>query len=308
MTGPGEGVDTRPYDGQAQSVLDLYHSATADVPHGFAASLPEMVAWLDARSRRLDIEEVRVALRAGDVVGLIRYGRGGPEARPETWFTVEPGDGVVATLLVAPGDAQAAEALLVDGEAALKAAGCSRIWAFEDELGPPFYNGGFGQISATMTTPLAVLAHRGWSAHAGELHLTLDRLEQPRPGRAPHAMRVSTRRLETNEWAIEVFFSDGAFAGQCVWAPMSLRSRHADARRVGYVWWLGIEERFRGCGLGRHLIACAFRHMRDNGISSVRLTTGAANYVAQSLYLSLGFRIVDHSFILVHGPRTKNPA
>lgn len=300
------GVETRPYDGQAEAVLALYNAATASVPHDFPASLPEMTAWLDSRSDRLDLEHLYVALRAGEVVGMVRYGRGGPDARPETWFTVEPGDGVIATLLVQPGDLEAADALLHHAEGALEAAGCSRAWAFEDELGPPFYNGGFGQISSTMAAPLAALTRHGWSAHAGELHLTLDQIPQAPAGRAPRSLRVTTRRLESRESAVEAFVPDGAFAGQCVWAPMSLRSQHPDARRVGYVWWLGVEEPLRGCGLGRHLMACTFRQMRDNGISSARLTTGAANYVAQSLYLSLGFRFVDYSLILRKGPRTKN--
>jgi ribosomal protein S18 acetylase RimI-like enzyme len=301
------GVETRPYDGQAEAVLALYNAATASVPHSLPASLPEMAAWLDSRSDRLDLEHLYVALRPGEVVGMVRYGRGGPDARPETWFTVEPGDGVLATLLVRPGDVEAADALLNHAESALDASACSRIWAFEDELGPPFYNGGFGQISSTMATPLEALTRHGWSAHAGELHLTLDRLGQTAPSRAPRSVRVTTRRLESREWAVEASSPDGALAGQCVWAPMSLRNQHPDARRVGYVWWLGVEEPLRGRGLGRHLMACAFRQMRDNGISSVRLTTGAANYVAQSLYLSLGFRFVDYSLILHKGPLTKKP-
>ncbi len=300
-------LEILPYDGDAEGVLRLYADATASVPHSFPASLPEVAAWLEGRSARLESESIAIAREGGEIVGLARYGRGGPDARPESWFTVGPGEGILETLLVRPGDREAAELLLTRADADLRAPASEVTWAFEDELGPPFSHGGFGQISATMATPLECLCRHGFTAHAGELHLVLDRLAAPPPGRAPAGISVTTHRLDAGEWALEAHGPDGAHASQCVWAPVSLKSRCPVARRVGYVWWLGVDDGFRGRGLGRHMMRCAFQHMRDNGITAVWLTTGAANYVAQSLYLSLGFRVVDYSLTLVRrGPQKKH--
>jgi ribosomal protein S18 acetylase RimI-like enzyme len=238
----------------------------------------------------------------GDAVrGLARYGRGGPDAKPDHWYTVEPGDGAIACLWTEPGDLEAALPLVDAALADLADLECGRIWAFEDELGPRFYNGGFGSLSVTMGEVGRALTMRGFGVHASEFHMLRERLADLR--RAEEAackvvFDVRTTRTESGEWCVDATMDSGSPVGQCVWAPMSSHSNNPDARRFGYVWWLGIDGQFQGMGAGRRLLLIAMSQMRDNGHEAVVLTTGADNKPAQSLYMSEGFHVTDVSMIL----------
>jgi ribosomal protein S18 acetylase RimI-like enzyme len=296
-------IEIRPLAGEAPEVSALFAQVARDVPHSFAPSETEVRSWLAAESPRLEVDGSLIAYRDGAVVGYARLGKGGPDAKPESWLTVAPGEGVIRSLVVAPEVPGVAEALAHAASERLDALGCTTCWAFEDELGPPFYNGGFGQLSARLVEPLGALSGAGWVVHAAELHLTADALPDLRAPHTPAGFRLRTGRTTTGEWSLDLTDPDGRPAGQCVWAPCSSRSAQPEARRRGYVWWLGIEERNRGRGLGRLLMQRAFAHMRDNGITGAWLTTSASNHVAQSLYLSLGFRVVDLSLLLRRSPK-----
>jgi len=296
-----------PYARQpVEPILDLYNACTARVPIGFPASEGELRSWLEGRSPRLDVERTALATDGSAVRGLVRYGRGGPDAKPDRWCTVEPGDGVLTCLWTRPADTEAALPLVDAAVADLSGRGCGRIWAFEDELGPGFYNGGFGMLSVTMGEVARALTMRRFAVHACELHMLrarLDDLRRPDEAGCRVVFRARTSRRESGEWCLDATMEDGSSVGQCVWAPMSSRSEHPEARRAGYVWWLGVNEQLRGLGAGRRLLLMAMSQMRDNGHEAAVLTTGAGNRRALSLYLSVGFGVVDMSMTLARSSR-----
>lgn len=301
------GVDVRLWDSERDELTDLVAASTAGVPHCFPPSADEVAAWLASRSPRLDVEETLVATRDGIACAVMRYGRGGAAARPSTWLTVDAGDGVVCALFAAPGDSEAVAALVAVAEQRFAELACARWWAFEDELGAPFYQCGFGQLSAHQPEVLTAFCARGWAVHAGEMHMTSPALPTRGSAAMPGAISVRTSRLGGGERTLDAYATENEPAGQCVWASMSAKSRHAEARRWGYVWWLGVEEAHRGRGLGRALLMRALGEMRDSGMSGACLTTNATNLVAQSLYLSVGFRQVGWSAVLTRsGVRRKS--
>jgi ribosomal protein S18 acetylase RimI-like enzyme len=89
-----------------------------------------------------------------------------------------------------------------------------------------------------------------------------------------------------------LFAEDGGVAlGYCACAR-SVENGEA----VGKVEIIGVDERARGKGVGRELVAAALRWFVDNGMQTVRLVTEASNLAAQPLYQRFGFTTTDCQF------------
>lgn len=65
-----------------------------------------------------------------------------------------------------------------------------------------------------------------------------------------------------------------------------------NADREGWILGLAIDQRWRGHGLGRRLMAESLRRLRAHGVGAVCLTVEPSNAAAIELYASLGFRRV----------------
>jgi ribosomal protein S18 acetylase RimI-like enzyme len=269
------------------------------LPFGFTVRREEAADWLDGASDRLERDATLVAVAGDRPVGWTRFGSGGPNARTHSWHTAGPGDGVVRALFAEEGWG-AERALAQRAVADLRSWGCERMWAFEDDLGPPFYNGGFGRLSVRLAPVLAALTAEGFAVHELEMQLEADLAAVPGGSPDPR-LRASSSATPGGEAAVEIAMENGEWVGQCVWAPMSLHSRDPEASRYGYVWWLGIQEEFHGRGYGRWLLLHVLSAMREQGLDRVRLTTAASNTRAQTLYFSVGFRVVDASAVLLSG-------
>lgn len=63
----------------------------------------------------------------------------------------------------------------------------------------------------------------------------------------------------------------------------------------GRVFALAVDSRYKGRGVGRALLKAAFNTLRKRRIGYVRLEVRVSNYIAQSLYRSMGF--MDIGFI-----------
>jgi [ribosomal protein S18]-alanine N-acetyltransferase len=62
----------------------------------------------------------------------------------------------------------------------------------------------------------------------------------------------------------------------------------------GWILGLAIDQRWRGHGLGRRLMAESLRRLRVHGVRHVRLTVEPGNAAAIELYVSLGFAPLAH--------------
>jgi len=78
--------------------------------------------------------------------------------------------------------------------------------------------------------------------------------------------------------------------------------------RLGSIQNVGITSDCRGIGLGRALVAQSLSGFADAGASLVSLDVTAANCQAVSLYLSLGFRIQETTYLSVTIPETAEVA
>lgn len=77
--------------------------------------------------------------------------------------------------------------------------------------------------------------------------------------------------------------------GDVVGYITTFRDREAG---MGLIPNLAVDERQRGCGIGRKLIEYALNHFCEEGLSHAKIETLDQNEVGQGLYPSLGFREV----------------
>lgn len=198
------------------------------------------------------------------------------------------------TGLFAPEEATAAFLL----EACLsQAAGARRIVAFPDEHGHcpvPSYNAGWDGLSDQMPAVARLLARCGFTPTYRELHLECTAPHfPPQPTPTPPGITM-VERADDNYLSVRAMVDDQE-AGVCLFIVLSKYSDHPEANSWGYIDWLHVEEAQRRRGLGRHLMTWALRRLWEQGCHGCWLTTGASNWPAQPLYLSLGFEIIDTS-------------
>ena len=81
----------------------------------------------------------------------------------------------------------------------------------------------------------------------------------------------------------------------CVYSTLAALSDDPQAAQWGYIHWLHVAPELRRHGLARYLLTSALDRLYRERCSGCWLTTGADNWPAQPLYLSLGFEIADAS-------------
>ena len=74
------------------------------------------------------------------------------------------------------------------------------------------------------------------------------------------------------------------------------------SNRLGSIQNIGITPDCRGIGLGKAIVARSLIGFVESGASRVYLDVTAANYQAVALYHSLGFRILETSYLAVASP------
>jgi GNAT superfamily N-acetyltransferase len=159
----------------------------------------------------------------------------------------------------------------------------------------PGYNGGWNGLSDQLPAVARLLARNGFAPFYRELHLALDfaRFPPASPASSPQVELVYGR----TDWGGHRLVAqvEGQEAGDCEYNTLADLSDHPDAARCGYVWGLYVAEGARRRGIGRYMMGHVLANLREMGCDACWLTTGAANWAAQPLYLSLGFEVVDAS-------------
>lgn len=267
------------------ALYEVYRQTTANVPHcRFYPSL-EYTGRALARAEQAGAG-LLVAEEHGAVCGVATL-------RP----VAPAGDGVPQleiTGLFAPQEATVA-ALLEAGLA--RAEGAQRVVAFPAEHGHcplPCYNAGWDGLSDQLRPVARVLARHGFRPTYRELHLGFAAPHVPPAGVPVPPGITLVERTENGYQAVGAMAGEQE-AGICVFMRLSMLSDHPEADTWGYVDWLHVAEMQRRRGLGRALMVWTLRRLWEGGCRGCWLTTGADNWPAQPLYLSLGFEILDAS-------------
>lgn len=176
--------------------------------------------------------------------------------------------------------------------------GARRVLAFPDshERCPiTAYNAGWDGLSDRLAVVARVLVRRGFAPTYRELHLECVRSRFPLTvAPKPNDVEIVERSTSEGEFVLTAMAGEQE-VGTCGCFTVNRFSDHPEAARWGYVTWLHVAESQRRRGLARHLMTRVLLHLRDRDCQGCWLTTGAANWPAQPLYLGLGFEIVDAS-------------
>ncbi len=157
------------------------------------------------------------------------------------------------------------------------------------------YNAGWNGLSDSLPVVAHALARSGYAPYTRELHMSCDLGRFPAaPVPFPQELSLCQEPDERGRIWLR------ALAGQqrvadCIVSTLATVSDDVQAASTGYVWGLGVNAGFRRRGIARSLMTAALTYLRRQGCAACWLTTGADNWPAQTLYLSLGFEVVDGS-------------
>ena len=178
-----------------------------------------------------------------------------------------------------------------------RAEGARRLVAFPAEHGHcpvPAYNAGWDGLSDQLPSIARVLARHGFAPTYRELHLECAAPYFPPAPLPPPPGITLVEGTQDGYLSVRAMAGDQE-AGICLSMRLSKYSDHPAADAWGYVDWLHVAEAQRRRGLGRYLMTWTLRRLWEQGCRGCWLTTGAGNWPAQPLYLSLGFEILDTS-------------
>lgn len=282
---------------------EVYVRLTRDVPHcRFQPSLAHFSKSLLRPAKG----NTRIGVAEDDAGTAIGFSALLPPAPtgPSADAAVKPPEAELTALFAE--DEGALRALLESAIGAARDMGARRLAAFpqEHEHCPiRSYMAGWCGLSDRLPAVARTLSTAGFSPFYRELHLSMspDRFSPPsvpvyvtppppdvelRPGRDKY-QRPVLRALD-GQTQIGVC----AYARVGAWGSAT---DHPDAARCGFIWWLHTDPAHRRRGIARALLTHALATLANQGCTECWITTGADNWPAQPLYLSLGFEIVDSS-------------
>ena len=160
------------------------------------------------------------------------------------------------------------------------------------------YNAGWDGLSDRIPNVARILTQHNFIPVNRELHL-IAQIEQIQGSsrslsptltmtvHAPTSEPIGSQLVQVLDGLKEV--------GVCAYSTLAPLTDNPEARYTGYIEWLHVHDSYRRRGIARMLLSTAIEQLRLQGCTECWLTTAANNWGAQSLYLSMGFNVVDSS-------------
>ncbi|MGC8498719.1 MAG: GNAT family N-acetyltransferase [Acidimicrobiales bacterium] len=239
----------------------------------------------------------------------------------EHWLLRDDAGPLRGYAMVTPGTPPVVEACGGGVDPALRAALLARHgtvrWWVRARRPPP------GRVERTLEVrqrrlPLAVAVT--WPADAVLRPFDPDRDVEPwlthnNRAFADHPEQGAWRADELRERLAEPWFDaagflvldDGAGIRASCWTKV--RDRAASASRVGEIYAVSVDPRWRGRGLGRAMVVAGADALHHQGVDTALLFVERDNVVARALYASLGFEVVRTDVLVRLGssPRPGDP-
>lgn len=278
---------------------DCYNCVTADVPHCYPVTETEFGEELSCtpsnwREQISFHSQAAFVAKLGDTVpGFVQVGFN--ELRQHNCNI-----GILRFFGYRPGERRVGQALLEKAEAHLQAQGHNptKIIAFSQDYRYRFYHFGHAYLSNGLAPVQALLAFNGYARTAGEVFLAWENYDV--------TLTPPTQPVEiTVEWiegrgkhpnCTVRGFRDGEEVGVCESLCGGEFSSHPDAQDWLHTMWLGIEDEYQGQGIGRYLLQCALREMRDVGYRHALISTAWDNHRAFLFYSNFGYRVTDWTY------------
>jgi len=159
------------------------------------------------------------------------------------------------------------------------------------------YNVGWDGLSDRVPRVARRLTKHGFVPYFRELHLIAHlQPSQPITGSSPAGLSITFEGPTEANGELLVRAMDGEKkVGVCSYSTLASVTAAPEASRIGYIWWMHVNEEYRRRGIARTLMLAAREQMVKQGCNACWLTTTADNWRAQSLYYSLDFDMVDCS-------------
>jgi ribosomal protein S18 acetylase RimI-like enzyme len=276
----------------------LFRSLTSSLPHGFPPELEEFALSFMGIPINHQVSQTLVAEENGEIVGFARVGKYAHV--PDRWTLAREGEGLIFGPMVLPERRMAGMELLYAAEQFLNRHRSRLHLAFDpvESVTIPYYNGGWCGLSEKLTEVVQTLVLYGFRVRHREFCLTCRELELSNPSQPDSPYHLQRVARDSHRFVMQVF-DRKALVGSCYYSLMNpTTNRHPDAKSVGYINGLSVQQNYQGRGLGRLLMCHTLKNLRELGCTQVCLTTGAENYRAQNLYYSLRFALVDSTITL----------
>lgn len=281
--------DLRKYSrGDADACAELYNLVFRSVPTFVPVDAETMDrAVVRPYSFEDDLADPRmlVAARGGGAIGgFVAFCRRRAKGDAEgAWH------GAVRGVCCAGQDADLATQLVRAAVSTLEGSGMREVAVLEGSGGLRFLNGGHAGLPESLASLVPPLLR-------ARLRLTSRHLVLSGPIR-PHQHRPETDveivQAEPEHPCSCRALIGGRQVGEC-WSLLGRDvSSHPAAGESAHVVWIGVEEAWRGRGIGREMFEWMCRRLREIGVRRLSLTTGSANYGAQAFYYHVGLRVVD---------------
>ncbi len=274
--------------GDAEACAELYNLVFRSVPTFVPVDAETMHrAVVRPYSFEDDLADPRmfVAARGGGAIGgFVTFCRRRPKGDSEVaWH------GSVRGVCCVGHDAGLATQLVRAAVSTLEGSGTREVAVLEGSGGFRFLNGGHAGLPeslASLVPPLLRARLRLTSRH-----LVLSGSIQP--DRHGPETGVEIVQAQPEHPCSCRALVDGRQVGEC-WSLLGRDvSSHPAAGESAHVVWIGVEEDWRGRGVGRKMFGWMCRRLREIGVRRLSLTTGSANYDAQAFYYHVGLRVVD---------------
>lgn len=293
-------TDIVPYEpAMAAELVGLYNEAVQHVPHCYPVAAEKLAHALGPAMRqgpslkRLHSEAVFVARDGPSPTGFIhaavQYAKGADLDE----------QGVVRFFCYRRGRRAAGQLLLDAAEDYLRRRGLRRVAAGWQQCCYPFYHLEPAYLSDRLDHVHALLSLNGYRRASGEVFLDWPDYTPPQPQapQVPADITVEWRPHEHLRPSLTVRARDGRNElGVCHCDPAAELSGAPEAHDWVFTTGLGVEERVRGRGLGRHLLQRALKEARLAGYRHAVISTAWGNDRALVFYSNFGYRVVDWTY------------
>ncbi|HOS91899.1 MAG TPA: GNAT family N-acetyltransferase [Armatimonadota bacterium] len=216
----------------------------------------------------------------------------------EGFWELATGQGVLRFVFAPPGEQEACVELIRRATARIRADGGERPMACVYGSGPGFHNWACAMVPSAWPWIGHWLCMAGYAPAGSEIRMRRVLEKRPRPIALPKGSELRVATAPESDRVAEEFqhhrhlWIDGQEAAQChnFYEERFVRGR---GKRMSYTEWLGVNEAFRGRGLGRAMLRNAVCRAYDEGCRVVTLTTDGCNFHAQALYVSEGYAQTD---------------
>ena len=289
-----------PYEaGLSADLASAGNEVLRGVPHCYPVSAEELAAAAapaaggDASHRRLHSERALVARDGECVRGFIHLAIERPD-KPD-----HAEQGIIRFFWYRRADRAAGQALLDAAARLFRQRQMTRVTAFWQDYRYPFYHLDHAYLSDRLGHVAALLGFNGFEKIAGEVYLDWPNYEpgEPAATRVPHEIAVEWEpgRGARPNATVKAMQGDRA-VGVCHSVCCGEWSRAADAQDWFLTVWLGIDEKLRGQGLGRHLLARARQELHAVGYRHAAISTSWDNHRAFLFYSNHGYRVCDWTY------------